>query len=173
MSSSIDINSKMPRKSGDKGRRSDAVVICTDVLYQAYYQLFPAERMVIFAGRRTPRGVVVGAGFDVTGSASPAHVRADPARLARALIHCTKAGSHCALWAHSHPGCGPEATQPSQIDRRQEASWLSDSPSLVSIIVVRDRYIRVWGTPIDRKVVRVRIHGKGLEQIDESVFRLA
>ncbi len=53
-----------------------------DLLFQIYYALFPAERMMVISGRRTGDTVVLGAAFDVTGVSSGGHVSADPALLA-------------------------------------------------------------------------------------------
>ena len=79
------------------------------------------------------------------------------------------------MWIHSHPGGGPGMTHPSEIDVEQHADWLRDySPDLVSAIMVRDRYIRFWGTAVECGRVAVELEGPGTELISasENVYRL-
>src|SRR5438045_7241444 len=98
-------------------------------LFHGWATLFPAERMAIIGGRRVGRSFVLGPAFDVTSDGpetTRTHVRADPARLGAALIALEHAGAHLAGWIHSHPGCGPSATEPSLVDRAQHRDWVRD-----------------------------------------------
>ena len=80
-----------------------------------------------------------------------------------------------ALWIHSHPSTGPEFTHPSSIDIRQHADWLRDySPDLVSAILVKDRYIRFWGTAVETGKIAVEVEGPGVAIVSqaENIYRL-
>src|SRR5262245_48086248 len=78
------------------------VSIPTDLMFAAYRQLFPAERMVVFGGRRRQGRVRVTSLVDVTEPhPSAAHVRACPQRLSEALIDLERTASHLAIWMHS------------------------------------------------------------------------
>ena len=79
------------------------------IMFQLRQSLFPAERMIVGAGRRTMNKVTIHALFDVTGNAGPGHVKADSNLLAQALIAMSLSGTYFAIWIHSHPGSGPGA----------------------------------------------------------------
>ena len=149
------------------------VIISAETLYQAQSILFPAERMLITSGRREGGNVILGATFDVTGECSVGHVRADPDKLANALIAIDKSGAYLGLWSHSHPGIGKVATTPSFIDHEQYADWVKDYGSrLVAAIFVRDGYFRLWGDAIENKNVEIHMIGQGVKRIgDEQVYK--
>jgi len=133
------------------------------MLFQLRQSLFPAERMIVGAGRRGDRAVRIDALFDVTGVASAGGVKADPARMSQALRAMSVSGTYLALWVHSHPGHGPDATHPSMIDIRQHAIWLKNfSEDLVSAIMVADKYVRFWGTGLDLGKISISISGDGV-----------
>lgn len=151
------------------------IVVPSVLLYQAKESLFPPERLLVVAGQRTAQQVWLQAVFDVTGTASSGHVRADPERLARALIAMDRTDTFLAAWMHSHPGNGPEATRPSPIDLRQHDDWLRDySPFLVGMIFAGE-WLHVWGTALDEGKVAMRIVGPGLllEDEDGTLWRFA
>jgi hypothetical protein len=151
------------------------LVIPSSLLYQLHHSLFPAEKMMVAAGKRIGNTISVDAVFDVTGSASAGHVHADPTKLARALIAMSETNTYFAWWIHSHPSQGIGATTPSNIDRNQEIDWLNDySTALVNAIMVEDRYIRFWGKAIDEKRIIVEINGAGInkEPGKEHIYRL-
>lgn len=169
--------SPSPKRSKRLTRTSPPrIIIPTDLLMAAWRQLFPAERMVIFGGRADGEDVLVTSYVDVTEpKPSAVHVRACPQRLAQALIDFERTGAHLALWLHSHPGEGPRATYASRIDRDQEESLRHHySQRLVSLIAVRDGYVRVWGQAPAQGVVAVQFNGTGLETDpeDQNVHRL-
>jgi proteasome lid subunit RPN8/RPN11 len=152
-----------------------SLLVPADLLFQIYYSLFPAERMMVISGRRTGDTVVLGAAFDVTGVASGGHVSADPALLARALISMDLSDTYLAAWIHSHPGRGIQATFPSKIDLRQHAEWIQNySSHLLSAIIVQDRYIRFWGTALEAEDLTLSVQLPGLTQEDgnDHVYRL-
>lgn len=151
------------------------MIISSTLLYQLHHSLFPAERMLVAAGKRNGTDIEIDGIFDVTGNASSGFVRADANRLARALIVMSETDKHFALWIHSHPGLGKGATSPSNIDLNQEAEWLKDySANLVNAILVEDGYVRFWGKALKEKRVTVAVTGTGIvrESEDELIFRL-
>jgi hypothetical protein len=144
-------------------------------MFELRQSLFPAERMIVGAGRRSDKVVTIEALFDVTGNANAGGVKAHPDRLGQALIAMSQSGTHFALWIHSHPGRGPGMTHPSSIDLRQHADWLKNySPDLVSAIMVEDRYFRFWGTALETGTMAVSVMGDGVASVsaDEHVYRL-
>lgn len=152
------------------------IVVPADLLYQVHHALFPAERMLVAAGRRASAMTTLGAVFEVTGANSGGHVRADPSRLARALIAMDLSSTYLAAWLHSHPGSGPEATRPSSIDLNQHQDWIKDySPNLLSAIVVSNGWIRFWGTAIETGQIEIEVTGTGVmkEDNDACLYRLA
>lgn len=150
------------------------LIIPSSLLYQLHQALFPAEKMMIGAGRRNGDTISIEAVFEVTGRASAVHVQADPDKLGRALIAMSETDTYFAWWIHSHPGKGCEGTIPSQIDRDQEIDWLNDySPELVSSIMVRDRFIQFWGRALDDKRIRVEVAGPGVDKENTAnLYRL-
>ncbi len=151
------------------------MVLTAAMMYQLRLSLFPAERMIVGAACRIDSKIKIAALFDVTGEANSSGVKADPDRLGQALIAMAETGTYFGIWIHSHPGTGPGATHPSNIDVRQHADWLKDySPDLVSAIMVKDRYVRFWGTAVETCKVNVVIEGAGISVVSptESIYRL-
>lgn len=153
-----------------------SIFVPADILYQAYAGLFPAERMMVTAGRKEGDRTVLSATFDVTGRSCAGHVRADPDELGRALIAMDKSETHLAAWSHSHPGHGAGATRPSPMDGRQYEDWIRDfTPLLLAAIFVEDGFVRFWGNALNDKHVDLQIIGLGVERVDngaEVVCRL-
>src|SRR5882672_3091556 len=76
-----------PKPLRPTGREAGRIIIPTDLMFAAWRQLFPAERMLVFGARQTKRGIRVTSVSDVTEPRpSAAHVRACPERLATSLI---------------------------------------------------------------------------------------
>lgn len=157
------------------GKAKRVMELPSAMMFQLRQSLFPPERMIVGAGRRSANVVTIDALFDVTGSASAGGVKADPDRLGRALIAMSQSGTYFALWIHSHPGRGPDMTHPSSIDLRQHADWLKNySSDLVSAIMVEDRYFRFWGTALENGAMAVSIAGDGVVSVSprEHVYKL-
>ena len=151
------------------------IVLPAAMLFQMRQSLFPAERMLVGAARNTGRTIQIEALFDVTGQASTSGVKANPDRLGEALIAMAETETYFGLWVHSHPGMGAGATHPSGIDINQHADWLKDySPDLVSAIIVKDRYVRFWGTAVESGKIALRVEGEGVECVSslENIYRL-
>lgn len=167
--------SSAPRPEKVKESPVPQLTLHSSLLYQLYHSLFPAERMMVAAGRQEDGGIFITALFDVTGTASATGVHADPDRLGRALISMSETDTYLVAWLHSHPGSGGDATHPSPIDLRQETDWLRDySPLLVSAIMVRDGFVRFWGKALENGKVFVRIEGPGIRAYSntENVYQL-
>ncbi len=161
---------------GSKRRVITRVVIPTDLFSQMEKQLFPAERMLVVAGRNIDDRVLLGDVFDVTGDSSSGHVRAEPDMLARALIAMDESNTHLAAWIHSHPGDRPECTRPSSIDIQQYFNLLKHySPDLIGGIFVMNRYLRLWGTAVENRHVQIEFLGEGIHKVDknEQIYQLA
>lgn len=141
------------------------VLLPCELLYQAFYNLFPAERMLVAAGRREADEIRTSALFDVTGKGNGGYVRADPLALGRALIAMENSGSFLVAWFHSHPGKGAEATHPSTIDLGQYNDWMQHfSSELTCAILVQDGWIRFWGANFEKKAYQLQLIGKGIKQ---------
>jgi hypothetical protein len=155
-----------------------SILVPSDLLYQAHRSLFPAERMLVVAGRLGDAGTVrLGATFDVTGCGPDthrAHVRADSEKLGRALVAMDLSGTELGAWIHSHSDAGAHATVPSHIDLQQHQDWIRDySANLLSAIMVDDGYVRFWGSALESGDLDLHIVGPGITQEDTHVYRLA
>jgi proteasome lid subunit RPN8/RPN11 len=151
------------------------IVIPTDMMFAAWRQLFPAERMMAMGGRRSESGLTITSIADVTEAhPSVAHVRACPERLTKYLVDLEKTGAHLALWMHSHPGEGLWSTFPSSIDQNQDRELRRHySDRLIGVIVVRDGWLRLWGGAVASGSIKVNWQGTGIEASGDSyVFRL-
>jgi hypothetical protein len=138
--------------------------IQSEQLYHFQHSTMPPEKMFVVAGRIAGNRAVLGSAFEVTGTSNGGHCRADPSRLGRALIAMANTETVLAVWLHSHPGLGAEATRPSNTDLRQHEEWIVDySTRLVSAIAVSDGYIRLWGDAIEQGSVRPEIVGPGVK----------
>jgi proteasome lid subunit RPN8/RPN11 len=153
------------------------VYIPTELLFEACRMLLPPERMALISGRVMDGRTMLTAMFDVTppGSVNAGHVHGDPKQLAHTLITMEQSGSYLAAWIHSHPWQGPDATTPSSTDRRQYADLVRHyTADLVGLIVVADRYVRVWGDAMESGRIKVHFVGSGVEAVKEAqhVYRL-
>src|SRR5947208_3594305 len=98
---------ELTRRSRPAERDDRPIIIPTDLMFAAWRQLFPAERMIVFGARQSKRGVRVTSLSDVTEPRpSVVHVRACPERMATSLIDFERTGAHLGVWVHSHPGEG-------------------------------------------------------------------
>jgi hypothetical protein len=146
------------------------VVVTEELLQECYQSLFPAERMLVIAGRRIGDTTRLDGIFDVTGDQNWVHVRADRDLLGRALIKMHQSDAFLAAWVHSHPGLGPAATRPSQIDIQQDQDWLRDYPNLLNMILVEDGWLQLWGSGLESGQIEVELLGRGLLEENEHGY---
>src|SRR5688500_9427691 len=93
----IDAGRSGPRRRRAKPAIPDesSIVIPTDLMFAAWRQLFPAERMVVFGGRKSGSGLTITSVADVTEPhPSVAHVRASPERMTNCLVDFERTGAH-------------------------------------------------------------------------------
>ena len=70
---------------------------------------------------------------------------------------------------HSHLGEGPAATVPDPTDSDQHKYWVNHQwPLLISAIIVKDGYVRLFGDAVERKLLAVVIEGVGVEQVAQD-----
>jgi proteasome lid subunit RPN8/RPN11 len=173
----IRLLSRPRKRRPHRSAESAPLIIPTDLMVTAWRQLFPAERMLVFGGRRPNEGICLTSVVDVTeAKPSLAHVNASAARMTQTLIDLEHTGAHLAVWMHSHPGEGPRSTYPSEIDLNQQRELQQHySRQLVGIIAVRDGWLRLWGSAIEGGNVRVLWNGSGIEphREESNVFRVA
>lgn len=150
------------------------IVMSKELLEESYYSLFPAERMLVAAGRHLGDATRLIKIYDVTGDQSGGHVRANPDLLGRALIEMDKSDTFLAAWLHSHPGATQGTTHPSSIDLEQDQDWIRDYPRLLNVIVVKDRWFRFWGTALESGLIEVELlgHGPISEKKHGYIYRL-
>lgn len=164
------------RERGTRRCVRTRVEIPTDLLFSAFRQLFPAERMIVMGGRKVRGTVRVSSVMDVTElRPSVTHVRSDPLKLATALLDLSRSAAHFALWLHSHPGAGVLATHPSSVDLAQDADLRRHySCNLVGLIATVDGTVRAWGRPVSEGAVAIRWIGSGISAVpgEEHVYRL-
>jgi len=155
--------------SGPEASKVETVIIPSGLLFQAKKNLFPAERMQLVSGRRIGRTVYLKGAIDVTGEHSNGHVKADDLKLNDARLDTAKSGSFLAMCLHSHLGEGPAATVPTLADTLQHMHWMNDYwPLLISAIIVKDGYLRLFGDAVERKLTTVIIEGTGIERITQG-----
>lgn len=160
---------------GQSSHHTRLVRWTTGAIFQLYWDIFPPEKMYVVAGRNVASTIVLEAAYGVTGESHSGYVRADPARMANALMSIERSGGFLAAWIHSHPGRGAIATMPSAIDRRQHTEWLKDySPDLLGAILVEDGYVRFWGTALENGDTSLLVTGSGLqrEATHDHLYRL-
>jgi len=70
---------------------------------------------------------------------------------------------------HTHPGMGPLTTRPSHTDRSTQGRYERGGYLCIGGIFTRDGYVKFFSV---KHKFRVYVHGKGVEQIDENLYRL-
>lgn len=86
------------------------------------------------------------------------------------LIKLEQFGHKFLAHFHSHPGNGPDATQPSGIDENFQRRLESAGHVAVMAIFSRDGFIRF--VRLDQKL-EIEIYGQGVKQHAPGIFRLA
>jgi hypothetical protein len=87
----------------------------------------------------------------------------------RLLIKLEQFGHRLLAHFHSHPGTGVSATSPSGIDEGFQKRLESAGYPTVAAIFSRDGFVRFFR--LDRNV-QIQIHGSGVEEIGNQIYRL-
>jgi len=88
----------------------------------------------------------------------------------KVLIEMDEYGHKLHAYFHSHPGQGPAATFPSSIDLDYQARLEKGGYAAIGGIFSRDGYFRVFSL---NNPFRISVYGKGVERIDDKLYRLA
>ncbi len=86
-----------------------------------------------------------------------------------ALIEMDEYGHRLLAYFHIHPGKGESITQPSHIDMDYQTNLDRGGYQAIGGIFSRDGYLRFF--PEDKRF-EVEIYGKGVEKIEDRLFRL-
>ena len=155
--------------SGPEAGTVETMVIPLDLLLRSKQDLFPASKMQMISGRRVGRTVRLELPIDVTGTSPNAHPKPDDFKLNEAQVSTARSGTFLAMCLHSHLGEGPAATVPDPIDTDQHTYWVNHQwPLLISAIIVKDGYVRLFGDAVERKLLAVVIEGAGVEQVAQD-----
>lgn len=101
---------------------------------------------------------------------TPVYVKGNIASSHQALIQMDEAYDHKLHgWFHSHPGKGAKATHPSGTDMSHQERLERGGYNVIGAIFVRDGFARFFSLRRDFQVV---IYGKGVEKIDDRLYRL-
>ena len=93
---------------------------------------------------------------------------ADPDELRLALNRMNRLTYHFLGYFHIHPGIGASATYPSGIDLKLQHR-VERGYKAIGAIFSRDGYFRFHAT----KIPEIEIFGRGVERIDETLYRLS
>ena len=70
---------------------------------------------------------------------------------------------------HSHPGCGPRATRPSDTDRQTQAIMEESGSKIIGGIFSRDGFVRFYANDWEPDI---RIVGKQIRKVAQNVYHL-
>jgi len=96
-------------------------------------------------------------------------VEGDERSTHRLLIKLSQFGHRLLGHFHSHPGHGVQQTRPSGTDENFQRRLENAGHVAVAAIFSRDGYVRFWR--LDNSV-EIQIHGTGVEQHEQNVYRL-
>ena len=86
-----------------------------------------------------------------------------------ALIEMEENGNKLHVIAHSHPGRGASATNPSNTDTTDLGRIQKAGSEAIGLIIVRDGYCRFFSA---HHPFKIYVTGKGVKQVDENVFKV-
>jgi hypothetical protein len=98
------------------------------------------------------------------------YAEADVGSCSDVELQIIEQGNAVHAMAHSHPGMGAQATQPSGIDRRYLGKIQHNGSEVIGVIVTRDGHVRFFTV---EKPFRVIVQGSGVTKLEEYVFRVA
>jgi len=87
----------------------------------------------------------------------------------KALIEMEKYGHKLHACFHSHPGSGETATFPSSVDLDYQARLEKGKYAAIGGIFSRDGYFRAYSLS---NPFRINVYGKGVERINDRLYRL-
>jgi hypothetical protein len=85
------------------------------------------------------------------------------------LIEILEHGLQLHVIAHSHPGTGKTATNPSSIDIAYMKRIQDSGADVVGVIVTRDRHVRFFSA---EKEFEVYVQGNGVNEVEKNVFQI-
>lgn len=94
---------------------------------------------------------------------------ADMASMTKALMEMDKYGHRLLAHFHSHPFKGADGTRPSSVDKDFQRRLETGKYAAIGAVFSRDGYVRFFANDIK---FAVKVFGKGVEQVEEMVFRL-
>jgi hypothetical protein len=97
---------------------------------------------------------------------SPVFVRGDIYSIIDTLSYLEKFGHTLVIQCHKHPGDSPDSTFPSSIDLKTHKAMESFYP-VIGLIFSNNGYLRFFSA---EKGFVVEIYGKGVRQIEDTVF---
>jgi hypothetical protein len=106
---------------------------------------------------------------------SVAYVKGEFTSSHNTLINMDKHGNPLQAWIHNHPGTGQAATHPSNTDYAHQERLERAGYKAIGIILARGHdypkctLVRTFTNKLKYKI---EIYGKGVEQIDEEIYRL-
>jgi len=93
-----------------------------------------------------------------------------PSSTHKLLIKLEQFGHRLLGCFHSHPGKGPQSTQPSGTDEKYQQRLEDGGHIAVAAIFSRDGYVRFFRMDKDPEI---EIYGEGVERHGKNIFRLA
>ena len=88
----------------------------------------------------------------------------------RSLMDIEGHGYCLTAWFHSHPGRGKESVFVSPTDKRTQRTLEAGQYQAIGAVFSQDGYIRFFS---DNLEFTLMVLGKGVEQIDENVYRIS
>jgi len=101
---------------------------------------------------------------------SAAHAAPEAISQRRALMQLDENKEKLLATLHSHPGTGAHGTRPSGTDLSTQLGLEQNGYPAIGGIFSRDGYVRFYSV---NRPFRVVVSGAGVEQVGESLFRLA
>jgi len=135
-----------------------------------YLMKCPVEALHFVTGMEIDGGFTLDKMIEVAMSRqTPVSAVGDVSSTHRALLEMESYGHRLVACFHSHPGCGPGATTPSATDIDYQARQEKGGYIAIGGIFSRDGYFRAFSLDLP---FRIEIYGKGVQKIDERLFRL-
>lgn len=157
-----------------KGEKFSPVYVARSrLLYDCYKFLMkePVESIHYVSGGMDFEDVYVMSRMDrfAIDIKTPVYVEGNLLSSRNSLIDMEHFGDILCSWFHSHPGGGKGATNPSSTDKNHQERLERGGYKAIGGIFTRDGYVRFFSLNMKFEIL---IYGKGVEKIDETVYRL-